>query len=236
MKHLALLIAGATLAGSAAAKPYCGELKNAFGPFDYRTASEQDKYLVEHAHFTEDVQRGIKGNTGTIGGDLDYTLRVFPNHPQALQSVLMMAMRAPGKPIHGMRYPVECWFERGVRFQPNDGNTWALFGKYLYGIGQAERALPMLEKAVALDADNPSFNYNLGLAYAKQRQFDKALPHAHKAYQQQFPLPGLKQMLAAAGKWTEPPPLPPRPAEPAEPDAAPAPAAQSAASAPPRQP
>ena len=244
MKYPALLVAYAWLAaaGTAAAKPYCGELNNAFGPFDYRIAAQGDKNLVEGAHFTEEVQRGIKGNTGPLGGDLDYTLRVFPNHPRALNTLTTLAMRAPGTPIPGMRYPAECWFERAVRFQPDDGNAWAQFAGYLYSIGQGARAQPMLEKAAELEPDNPSINYNLGLAYAKQGKYDKALPYAHKAYQQNFPLPGLKQMLAKAGKWTEPPPLAPAPAaEPAsepgaEPKQASQAAAQPAASAPPTQP
>lgn len=235
MKYPALLVAAAWLAaaGQAAAKPYCGDLNNAFGPFDYRIASQGDKDLVEGAHFTEEVQRGIKGNTGPLGGDLDYTLRVFPNHPRALTTLSMLAKRAPGKAIPGMRYPVECWFERAVRFQPEDGNAWALFASYLYSIGQPARAQPMLEKAAVLDPGNPSINYNLGLAYAKLGEYDKALPYAHKAYQQSFPLPGLKQLLAKAGKWTEPPPLPAAPA--VQPDAGQDPA-PPAASAPPTEP
>jgi tetratricopeptide (TPR) repeat protein len=236
MKQPALLLACAWLAasGNAVAKPYCGDLNNAFGPFDYRTASQGDKNLVEGAHFTEEVQHGIKGNTGPVGGDLDYTLRVFPNHPRALNTLNTLAMRAPGKPIQGMRYPVECWFERAVRFQPDDGNAWMLFASYLYSIGQKERAQPMLEKAAALDPDSPSINYNLGLAYAKQGLYDKALPYAHKAYQREFPLPGLKQILEKAGVWTEPPAPAAGTDKPDQPDSQAA--AQPAASAPPTQP
>ncbi|WP_342120942.1 tetratricopeptide repeat protein [Pseudoduganella sp. OTU4001] len=231
MRYPALIVACAWLcaAASAAAKPYCGDLntRSGYGPFDYRTASQVNKDLVEGAHLTDDVRRGIKGSSGQIGADLQYTLVIFPNHPQALNTLIMLAARAPGKPISGMTYPIECWFERAVRFQPDDASAWTLFANYLYGIGQGERGMPMLQKAAELDPDNPSINYNLGLAYAKQRQYDKALPYAHKAYQQGFPLPGLKQLLVSAKKWTDPPALP-APAEDADP--------QPAAAAPTQQP
>jgi hypothetical protein len=89
----------------------------------------------------------------------------------------------------------------------------------------------MMEKAVELQPDNPNINYNMGLVYAKQRQYDKALPFAQKAYAAKFPLPGLKQMLINANKWVEPPEPPAADKEeedkPTPPDtaAAPAPAA-----------
>ena len=39
-----------------AANNYCGELSNAYGPFDYRNgAHSQNLYLVEMAHFTAEA-------------------------------------------------------------------------------------------------------------------------------------------------------------------------------------
>ena len=66
----------------------CGPLANAFGPFDYRTEKGNSLYLVESAHFTPAVEAVIAGNTTYIGGDLDYTLRAFPNHHRALMSMI----------------------------------------------------------------------------------------------------------------------------------------------------
>lgn len=204
----ALLLAGA--AGSALAKPYCGELKNAFGPFDYRVANEADKDIVERIHFTENVEAGVAGATAMLGGDLDYTLRAFPNHPRALATLIRLTRRngLAARELKGAHYPTECYFERAVRWQPDDAAAWSLYAQYMYAADQSEKAFPMLKKAHELEPENPTYNYNLGLAYAKRKQFDEALPLGQKAYAQGFPLPGLKQMLAKAGKWVEPPPAP----------------------------
>ena len=206
---VAALLAGA--AGSALAKkPYCGDLRNAFGPFDYRVAGTFEKDIVERAHFTESVEAGTAGQTGYVGGDLDYTLRAFPNHPRALATLINITRRAgsAAQALRGTKWPTECYFERAVRWQPNDAAAWSLYAQYLYTVGQEARALPMLKTANELEPDNATFLYNLGLAYAKQKQYDAALPLAQQAYAKGFPLPGLKQMLQKANKWVEPPPAP----------------------------
>src|SRR5882672_10328606 len=61
----------------------CGALPNAYGPFDYRI--EHDKLaIVEAYHFTSQVELLIRGQSGALGADLDYTLRAAPNHHRAL--------------------------------------------------------------------------------------------------------------------------------------------------------
>ncbi|WP_338769336.1 tetratricopeptide repeat protein [Massilia sp. METH4] len=189
------------LAAAAGAKPYCGEITNAFGPYDYRDPPDNSLYMVEHAHYTEEVAAGVKGNTGSIGGDLDYTLRVFPNHVKALTTMAAVAARSKVNKLAGANYPVECYFERAVRFKPDDALAWGAYGKYLYGIGQAERAMPMLQKAYDMAPDNASVNYNLGIAYFRAKQYDLAVKHAKAAYQHDFPLDGLRNMLVGARKW-----------------------------------
>lgn len=200
---------------------YCGQLANAYGPFDYRITKGGELNLVERAHFTEAVERGEAGNTGTLGGDLDYTLRAFPNHARALTTLLTLARRQGNKPVHGLQRPMECYFERAVRFQPEDSAAWMLYAQFLYLKGQSERALPMLETAHQLEPDNATVAYNLGLAYARQNNYTAALPLAQQAYRAGFPLPGLKQMLQHAGHWQEPEPAPAEPAAEAAPPAQP---------------
>ncbi|QBE63622.1 tetratricopeptide repeat protein [Pseudoduganella lutea] len=194
----ALLLLAAAAAG---AKPYCGDLANGIGPYDYREPPADALYLVEMAHYTEEVAAGIKGNTGPIGADLDYTLRAFPNHVKALTSMAMVAARMKVSQVNGAKFVVECYFERAVRFKPDDGMAWGAYGKYLYGAGQEERAMPLLKKAYDIAPDNPSVNYNLGIAYFRAKKYDLAVKHAKIAYQHDFPFDGLRNMLVGARKW-----------------------------------
>ena len=198
-------------ASGAGAKQYCGDLNNAFGPHDYRDPPPDALYLVESAHYTEEVAAGVKGNTGSIGGDLDYTLRAFPNHVKALTTMANVAARTKVSQLPGARYPVECYFERAVRFRPDDGTAWAAYGKYVYMYGKRSQALPLLEKAAELVPENASVNYNAGIAYFDAKRYDLAVKHAKKAYQMGFPLNGLRNMLVSAGKWDgKVDPLPPQ--------------------------
>lgn len=231
---LAAILGAATLPGHS--KTICGVPNGT--EHDYRTASASVLRLVNDNHFNEDVEAGVKGMTGSVGGDLDYTLRKIPNHKRALNTALMLAPRYPNGKIPGALLPYECYFERAIRYFPDDSTGWLMYGRFSYQRGNIAQALEMLKKAQQLSPEDPTINYNLGLVYAKQKQFEQALPYAQKAYALQFPLPGLKQMLVAAGKWVEPPAAEAEPApEAAAPGtAAPAAAAQAAASTPPGKP
>lgn len=217
---LALLLAAAGLGNAA---NYCGELKNHFGPFDYRTRAshEADFEIVESNHYTANVENGVKGSTGLIGGDLGYTLHVIPNHARALATMAGLALRWKATTLPGMSYPVECYFERGMRMAPDDATVLSVYGNYLHALGKTDKAFEAYRRAERLAPENPAINYNLGLAYFSKKDYDRAAVYAHKAYKLGFPLPGLKQKLAQVGKWQEPvvPPLPeeaPGPASPAQ--------------------
>jgi hypothetical protein len=201
---LASLMATAGLGNAA---NYCGELKNHYGPFDYRERATHayEFELVEHAHFTSDVENGIKGSTGMIGGDLGYTLRVIPNHHRALATMARLAVRKKTVELPGMGYPVECYFERAIRMAPTDGGVLAEYGNYLHARGQSDKAFEAFKQAARLEPDNPAINYNLGLAFLTKKDYDQAAVYAHKAYALGFPLPGLKNKLVEAGKWNENP-------------------------------
>jgi tetratricopeptide (TPR) repeat protein len=202
-----LLALAATSDLHAATRNYCGELTNAYGPYDFRRRAEftQNFYLVEMAHFTDDVRNGIKGTTGTVGGDLDYTLRAIPNHHVALNTLVTLALRDRGVQVPGMRYPVECWFNRALRFTPDDAGVYAIYGSYLFSLGKTDKAAELFKQGAALDPDDATINYNLGLVYLKQRDYAQARAHAKKAYAAGFPLPGLKNKLAEAGQWEDKP-------------------------------
>jgi tetratricopeptide (TPR) repeat protein len=207
MKKIACFVASvlAIAADSVQAANFCGELTNAFGPFDYRKRAEfpSELHLVESAHFTAEVAQGIKGNTGNIGADLDYTLRAWPNHPQALAAISKVALRGKTLQVPGAKYPAECYFERAARFAPDDGAVHAVYASHLYAQGKTEKAFAEFKTAVALDPEDPTINYNVGLGYFKKKDYENASKYAKKAYALGFPLQGLKNRLVEAGKWDD---------------------------------
>lgn len=244
MKTLAKIAAGALLAAgmvglaapagaATASDAYCGDLQNAYGPFDYRKGKSdfaENLALVERGHFNSDVERGIKGMSGTLGQDLDYALRAFPNHAPALNTLQRVALRDRVYILPGGRRPVECYFNRAIRFAPDDPAVYALYGNYLSSLGRTKEALNMFAGAALLDADNPTINYNLGLLHFKTKNHVLANKYAQKAYAAGFPLPGLKKMLTEAGHWDVSAAPPPKPA--AAPDGEPAGEAEPAAAKP----
>lgn len=200
------LIAGANSYAQVPIK-FCGELKNGFGPFDYRKAPSlpYEINIVEGAHFTSEVEQNIKGKTGYVGGDLDYTLRAWPNHHRALASMSRQGLIEKSLQARGANYPVDCYFLRAITFAPDDGLAHAVYANHLAAHGKTEQANAEFLRAVALEPDNPVINYNAGLASMKAKQYDQALTYAKKAYGLGFPLPGLKNQLKAVGKWDDAP-------------------------------
>lgn len=186
----------------------CGPLQNHFGPFDYRSSPPEQRRLVEGTHFTPKVESLRGGNTTiTPGGDMGYTLNVFPNHHRALMALIKLSEREKTDKPRGMGHTVACWFDRAERFRSDDAMVKMLHGIYLIRKGKTQAAADKLEQASALAGENANINYNLGLAYFDLKQYDKALENAHMAYALGFPLPGLRDKLKRAGKWSEPMPV-----------------------------
>jgi tetratricopeptide (TPR) repeat protein len=189
---------------SSLANDACGDpFENAFGPWDYRTATAANIRVVEIHHFTPEIASLRQVTTTPLGGDLSYTLRVFPNHPQALLSLARLALRDKSTSIPYMPYPVECWFDRAARFAPNDPVPPMIAGTYLARLGRTAEALAELDRSASLGDDDANLNYNLGLGYLEAKKYDKAMAHARKAYAAGFPLPGLRDRLTKAGAWKE---------------------------------
>lgn len=180
----------------------CGPVENYQSGGDYtRPEDRQNLIVVEQYHFTPNVERLIRGESGSLGGDLDYTLLHFPNHHRALSAMARLGLRdKTGKPA-GARYSIECYFDRAIRFRPDDATVRSVFGGYLLSLGQEERALEQLKEAARLAQDNATIHYNLGLLYLKMKDFPHAREAAQRAYQLGFPLPGLRNKLQAAGQW-----------------------------------
>lgn len=184
----------------------CGPLANAFGPFDYRTVRGNQLHLVESAHFTPEIEALIRGLTGALGQELDYTLRAFPNHHRALISMMRYGERLKTSKVPRANYEVECYFVRAVTFQPNDTVARMLFAKFLLNAKRRDEALQQLTQVEQHALDNPFTHYNLGLSYLQAEQYAEALKQAHRAMALGFTRTELKDQLVAKGKWKELPP------------------------------
>lgn len=194
----------------------CGPLTNAFGPFDFRPDRDRESRgdgnhtqklaLVEGAHFTNEVEMLIRGRSGgkDPGGDIDYTLRAFPNHHRALMSVMRYGEKKASKNPPGLRYEVECYFERAIRFRSDDAIVRIIYATFLTKNKRTPEAIAQLEQATKIAGDNPFTHYNIGLAYFDIKIYDKALAQAHRALALGFERTQLRDLLEKAGQWHEP--------------------------------
>lgn len=194
----------------------CGPLVVMFrhGPFDYRNPPPQAIIEnVEQNHFNRQfaaMQRG-KDKTeksfslpggGWVAGGFSYTLHSFPNHHRALKAMddysrrKSFTERPPGAEL-----TVECYFERAIRFRPEDVMVRFLYANYL----EARKRHRDADRELALIVDDalsrPLLAYNIGLLFATRGDFDKAREFARVAYRGGFNLPGLKGILTQQGKW-----------------------------------
>lgn len=181
----------------------CGSLQNSVGPFDYRNpANAGNKQDVETNHFNSSVESLRGGMTSVhVGADIDFVLRVFPNHPRALWAMSRLSLRDKQPRPQGARYTIDCYFDRAIRFQPEDGTVRLVYGLHLIKAGNPASAIRHLELARQFGEGNANLHYNLGLAYFELGDYDRALLEARRAYELGFPLSGLRDKLQAAGRW-----------------------------------
>ena len=183
----------------------CGTVQKqpgGYGPHDYRV--DKDKLpMVEQHHFDAGVETFTKQKTGFFGGDIDYTLRAFPNHHRALMAMVNLGIKEKSVQPRGARYTVECYFVRAETYRPDDSMVKVIYGLYHLKHGRPGEAVKKLEEARAIAGDDANVHYNLGLAYTELKQYDKALKSAHVAYAKGFPLPGLRDRLRRAGAWRD---------------------------------
>lgn len=185
----------------------CNGEGQGYGPWDYTKTNERPKIpIVEHYHFTTDVENHIKGESSYIEGDLDYTLRAVPNHHKALLSAIRYQLKLNKKQLRANRplmTPVECYLQRAIHFSPNDAGSVSLYAYYLKEIGLLEKAADIYQKALDIAPDNAKIHYSYSLLLIEQKQYDKALEYAKKAYAHGKPPTALKNKLIRLGVWKE---------------------------------
>jgi tetratricopeptide (TPR) repeat protein len=183
----------------------CGPLRaqGQYGPYDYRT-DKKELEIVERVHFPHSVEITFRGKGGDLGGGFDYTLRAYPNHHRALMALWRYGekMRSPKPPQ--LRWTIECYFDRALRFAPDDLIVRMIFAMFLGGQDRVPQALAQLDYAANLAGDSQLTHVNIGLVYFDLKAYDKALQQAHKAHALGAPHEVLQQKLKSVGKWVEP--------------------------------
>lgn len=204
MSFRSALILAALLHGAAHAAGDCPAFNNTVTGGDYTNPDHRDRLaVVERFHFTPQVERLERGQSGYIGGDISYTLDHFPNHHRALSALSRLALREKSSRPKSVKHSIECYFDRAMRFRPDDARVRAIFGGYLLAMGQDDAAIAQLQEAARFEPQNASNQYNLGLVYFRKKQYAQAREAAKAAYGLGFPLPGLKNKLAALGQWSD---------------------------------
>ena len=175
------------------------------GPYDYRSVARHLLVEIEQHHFTPEVERLTRGkNNNTPNQDLNYTLMAVPNHHRALVSTVNLTARLKDDKPSGFRHSMECYFERAIRFKPDDRVVHGLYTDWLIKRGRIDEAKSRLGEAEAMAGDNPLSHYTLGLLYLEAGLPDKALIQAHRAMALGWTQQGLADRLRATGRWQDP--------------------------------
>ena len=182
----------------------CGSLKENYGPYDYRTERFGKLKVVENHHFTPQVEALVKGQSSYLGDDLGFVLKASPNHHRALLSIMRYGEKAKSPQPPHLQYSIDCYFDRAIRFQPDDTVVRSLYAQYLIKTGRPNEAIPQLEVADSYAADNSLSHYNIGLIYFELKDYDRALDQEHKARRLGLARSGLADALVRVNRWREP--------------------------------
>jgi len=195
-----------------------------FGPFDYRAdhfvaggpfnTHEGLLGIVERAHFTPEVEAGIRGKSSSSAlPDISYTLRAFPNHHRALIAISSISVREGTDKPFGSSYTLGCWFQRAIAWRSDDMIVRLIYASHLTKNKRLKEAEAQADVAAANAGDNAFTHLNVGLVYFDMGNYELARQHAHKAIALGLNNMALKDLLLQAGKWSEPEPAPRQDAE-----------------------
>ena len=179
------------------------------GKRDYRLMLQNTRDLRDvryHETFHIKVAQQQIRSGGNLSWDvmnnLNFVLHKVPNDPRAL--ALLIEFDAAGGRDKRYASPA-CYFIWARQFVPDDSTVWTYGGYYFYRRKDTERAEQWWEQAIAVDPGNSEAHYNLGLLNFELGRYADARTHAWTAYAAGYPLPGLRDKLAKAGQWQDPP-------------------------------
>lgn len=202
---LALVLPALPAAAQVSAE-MCGPIKQRLqaGPWDFRTQKEWLP-LVENAHFEPKTENLIAGTSGKLGPDFDYTLGKFPNHARALLALIPLSRRWPDPRAIELPKPVECYFERAIRFAKDDLVVRMIYARWLDDQKRRADALKQLDFVSQQGKDNPVTLRSLGLIAIEMGEFDRARQYAWALEELVPGTPALRDALQKAGQWRDKP-------------------------------
>ena len=166
------------------------------GPWDYiKPATHVHLERVEGSYFPPQVENlSINPAQSALGAAK--TLRIYPNHHRALYTVMRFYRDYPDLVDNSELYTMECLFTRASFFSPNDPMVYMLNGMHYHWNSDFISSKGKYLQAYNLDPKNPQVNYNLGLMYYDQGDYENAAKHADIAYRGGYPLQGLRKKLS----------------------------------------
>jgi predicted Zn-dependent protease len=118
---------------------------------------------AEHFHLNKSVLENIAtGKYKYALGDINFTLKYFPNHPRALQLLTTIAVLSKNRAL-----PIP-YFEKAIRLYPSHAITHAQYGNYLVVIGDLENGIQKLNHAVYMDPKLTAGHVWLAQAHGKK--------------------------------------------------------------------
>lgn len=162
---------------------------------------------VENVHFQSDMKalNLRRFPVERLTGEFVYTLRVFPNHPEALHAMSRLEKLAGGKLPQNAITPftpkisADCFFDRAVRFRPQDVHVRFMLAIHLHDRRRLSEARESYAEAEKLGLDTANFYYNYGLLLTDLKEWESARDYARKAYAAGFTFDGLRRRLERAG-------------------------------------
>ena len=148
------------------------------GPWDYnQRATHVHLERVEGSYFPPHVEN-LEGDpkAGAMGSAK--TLRIYPNHHRALYTLMRYYRDYPEDVDNSELYTMECMFNRAKFFTPNDPMVYMLNGMHYHWKSDFAGSKIQYMQAYELDPENPQINYNLGLMYYDQGDYETAAKHA----------------------------------------------------------
>jgi Tfp pilus assembly protein PilF len=166
--------------------------ENYFGSY-----SPEHLSVVEKYHLQAMRDKLEWDNPKYAWDEVDFILRHFPNHPQALLVATELALR------HGHRERAENYFRHAVSLYSNVPEVYLLYGIFLHKLDSLDEAILQYQRALELAPEYAEAHYNIGLAYLEKDNLPLATQHAKSAYALGYPLPGLRKKLRARGVMLE---------------------------------